>query len=133
MKNQPLCNFPALGLFYYPMTYSEKLQSPKWQKKRLEIFERDKWQCCRCGNNVSQLHVHHKTYEFGKDPWDYTDQNFMTVCEKCHSDIEYDKTIFNATVKYLLINNVSYYDLIGVLQMKYYEVKANVQKGQNNG
>lgn len=26
-------------------TYAEKLKDPRWQKRRLEIFERDDWTC----------------------------------------------------------------------------------------
>jgi 5-methylcytosine-specific restriction endonuclease McrA len=115
------------------MTYIEKLQSPQWQKKRLEILSRDQWSCCRCNDKEKSLHVHHKTYEFGKDPWDYHDSNFITLCEKCHSEVEYDKSIFNATIKFLLTNNISYYDLTGLLANKYWEVKATVQKEKNNG
>ena len=25
------------------MSYSDKLKDPRWQRKRLEIFERDNW------------------------------------------------------------------------------------------
>lgn len=104
-----------------------------WQKKRLEILSRDKWTCCKCGSTESQLHVHHKTYDYGNDPWDYEDDNFTTLCSKCHSEVEYDKALFNAMVKYLLRNNETYYDLFGDLIQRYNRAKANVQKGQKNG
>lgn len=51
--------------------YSERLKDPRWQKKRLEIFERDKWQCQFCEDKDSTLVVHHKDYVKGKEPWDY--------------------------------------------------------------
>lgn len=53
------------------LTYSDKLKSPKWQKKRLEIMKRDKFACKLCGDTETQLHVHHKEYINGNDPWDY--------------------------------------------------------------
>ena len=65
-------------------TYSEKLKDPRWQKKRLEIFERDKWMCKRCGQNDQTLHVHHLRYLPDKDPWDYENNLLLTLCSNCH-------------------------------------------------
>ena len=64
--------------------YSEKLKDPRWQKKRLEIFERDGWSCTNCGDKESPLAVHHLSYEKGKDPWDYKSEWLTTLCEPCH-------------------------------------------------
>lgn len=68
----------------YKSKYSEKLKDPRWQKKRLEVFERDGWKCQYCGDNKSTLHVHHFSYEKFKQPWEYSDDNFTTFCEFCH-------------------------------------------------
>lgn len=70
-------------------TYGEKLKDPRWQKKRLEIMERDKFTCQTCGDSNSELHVHHRLYERGKDPWDYPDENYVTLCAYCHQSIEH--------------------------------------------
>lgn len=67
-----------------PSAYSEKLKDPRWQKKRLEVFERDKWKCRGCGADKTTLHVHHLVYEKGKEPWDYDIKELMTLCESCH-------------------------------------------------
>lgn len=70
-------------------TYSEKLRNPNWQKKRLEIMERDKWSCLDCGSGLKDgktLHVHHIEYKFGVDPWNYPDTNYETLCLDCHAD-----------------------------------------------
>jgi hypothetical protein len=72
----------------YTMNYSEKLKDPRWQKKRLEVFERDEWSCQRCGDGENTLTVHHLSYSAGKEPWDYPLDNFMTLCQSCH-DYEY--------------------------------------------
>lgn len=64
--------------------YSELLKDPRWQKKRLEIMQRDDWSCQHCGERESQLHVHHKYYDNGKYPWDYPDGALITLCDKCH-------------------------------------------------
>ena len=66
------------------MTYQEKLKDPRWQKKRLAIMERDEWTCQECRNNKSQLHVHHKFYIKGNDPWDYPDEALTTLCGESH-------------------------------------------------
>jgi hypothetical protein len=66
------------------MTYAEKLKDPRWQKKRLEILNRDEWMCQRCQDNESTLHVHHLSYTAGKEPWEYESDNFTTLCEGCH-------------------------------------------------
>jgi hypothetical protein len=66
------------------MTYAEKLKHPKWQRKRLEIMQRDDFTCQKCGDDENTLHVHHKKYKKGKEPWDYNDNDLITLCEKCH-------------------------------------------------
>lgn len=68
-------------------TYSEKLKDPRWQKLRLEILERDGWRCQCCGDAKSTLHVHHKYYESGFDPWDYDQGTLETLCETCHESM----------------------------------------------
>ena len=47
------------------MEYAEKLKDPRWQKKRLEILERDAWVCQKCFDTKSTLHVHHRIYNGG--------------------------------------------------------------------
>ncbi len=65
-------------------SYSEKLKNPKWQKKRLEISERDNWTCQICSDSESEFIVHHKNYEKGKDPWDYDNNDLISLCVNCH-------------------------------------------------
>ena len=66
--------------------YSKKLLDPRWQKKRLEIFNRDHFYCQQCFDNESTLHVHHKRYFSGKEPWDIEDKYLVTLCEECHAN-----------------------------------------------
>lgn len=66
------------------LTYSEKLKNPKWQRKRLEIFQRDNWACVNCESTTECLRVHHKKYIYGNDPWDYDNSFLETLCHKCH-------------------------------------------------
>ena len=62
--------------------YSELLKDPRWQKKRLEIMNRDNWTCQSCFSTDITLHVHHLRYS-GK-PWEAPDICLITLCEKCH-------------------------------------------------
>lgn len=65
--------------------YKEKLKDPRWQRKRLEIFQRDDWRCKRCGDTKSELNVHHKRYKRGYEPWEYADHYLETLCRPCHT------------------------------------------------
>ena len=69
--------------------YSEKLRDPRWQKLRLQVFERDGWRCLSCGDSTKTLAVHHKRYERGLEPWEYPLDSLMTLCEPCHQE-EYE-------------------------------------------
>lgn len=64
--------------------YFKKLKDPRWQKKRLEVFERDEWACQICFDNEATLNVHHKYYIWKADPWDYPNDALITLCEECH-------------------------------------------------
>jgi hypothetical protein len=78
------------------MEWKEQYKHPKWQKKRLEILERDEYMCIRCCDNESTLHVHHKYYDSDKLMWDYPDSCYLTLCNECHW-LEHEAIkIFNA-------------------------------------
>jgi hypothetical protein len=65
-------------------TYSDKLKSPTWQKRRLTILNRDSFKCKWCGDDKSTLHIHHLGY--GQDPLTVEDKLLITLCEKCHEE-----------------------------------------------
>lgn len=71
-------------------SYSEKLRDPRWQKRRLEIFERDNFSCTACGSSDKTLHVHHLYYCKGREPWEYPNFCLNTRCEDCHKSAEAD-------------------------------------------
>ena len=71
------------------MTYAEKLKDPRWQRKRLEILERDGFKCIKCGDTKKTLHVHHVAYLRKTEPWDHPSSGLLTLCETCHSRAEY--------------------------------------------
>lgn len=64
--------------------YADQLKDPRWQRKRLQILERDNWVCTNCGNANNTLHVHHRYYVHGAAPWDYDDSSLVTLCGVCH-------------------------------------------------
>ena len=109
------------------MSYSLKLKDPRWQRKRLEILQRDNFQCTCCGDTESEIHVHHSYYEYGKEIWDYEDSTLFTLCSDCHyahtisqkkikemmRTIQYDQLyIFEKVVSYCSLMNPYDLDLV---------------------
>lgn len=66
-------------------TYFEKLKDPRWQKKRLEALQAADFHCEICGDGESTLHVHHKQYFKGREPWEYEVKQLAVLCGDCHS------------------------------------------------
>ena len=87
------------------MSYSLKLKDPRWQRKRLEILQRDNFQ----------------------EIWDYEDSTLFTLCSDCHyahtisqkkikemmRTIQYDQLyIFEKVVSYCSLMNPYELDLV---------------------
>lgn len=71
------------------MKYEDLLKDPRWQKRRLEIMQRDNFTCQHCGNGLNDgvpLNVHHIRYRRNLMPWEYGDADLTTLCEKCHKE-----------------------------------------------
>ena len=66
-------------------TYFQKLLDPRWQKKRLSILEDAEWKCEQCLSSENTLHVHHKSYITGLEPWEYERFQLVVLCSECHS------------------------------------------------
>ena len=98
------------------MKYKDKLKHPKWQRKRLETFQRDEWSCQNCGETELTLHVHHKHYERGKNPWEYNIDDLVTLCDRCHIE----KHLFAESA---IENLDTFIDTLSVDIAKYYELK----------
>lgn len=72
--------------------YGEKLRDPRWQKKRLEVFERDNWTCQACGDFEEELQVHHMKYK--GEPWEVALEDLETLCWSCHQNVsEFQKVM----------------------------------------
>lgn len=67
----------------------EQYKDPRWQKRRLQIMERDKFGCQSCGLTGRTLNVHHFVYKRGKDIWDYKDDELITLCNECHEALHF--------------------------------------------
>ncbi len=64
------------------MKYSEKLANPKWQKKRLEVLQRDNFKCRLCGDEETELQVNHLKYT--GEPYEAPLEDLETLCCHCH-------------------------------------------------
>jgi len=82
------------------MKYIEKLKNPKWQKKRLEILNRDNFKCRNCESDEKCLQIHHLIYN-DCEPWEYENRNLITLCEDCHKEEEFQKNFTNMGIDYL--------------------------------
>jgi len=100
-------------------TYLKKLKDPRWQKKRLEVFERDEWACQICFDTELTLNVHHKYYLKGCDPWEYPLEALVALCEDCHVDekenrYEQERLLLLALKKHFFAEDIerlaSYFD-----------------------
>jgi hypothetical protein len=63
--------------------YHELLKDGRWQRKRLEIMQRDDFKCRECGT-TNDLNVHHIRYIAGRKPWEYDNGDLVTLCGSCH-------------------------------------------------
>jgi hypothetical protein len=65
-------------------SYAELLADERWQERRGPILERDgyacRWRDCRSKDG---LQIHHTFYD-GRLPWDYEDDDLITLCEQHH-------------------------------------------------
>ena len=63
--------------------YRELRKDGRWQRKRLEIMQRDDFKCRECGT-TNDLNVHHIRYIEGRLPWEYDNGDLVTLCGTCH-------------------------------------------------
>lgn len=65
--------------------YAQKLQDPRWQRKRLEVMQAADWKCVICGDKDEELNVHHPAYSANCEPWDYPRAQLECLCKTCHT------------------------------------------------
>lgn len=110
------------------MDYKEQMKSPKWQKRRLEIMNRDNFTCQMCGDTENELHVHHIKYLEDMNYWDYPDNLLITLCSRCHGreHLHKDETIFSLIED---LNNIgsTYTEICFILAYAYFNLKKKTE------
>nr|DAI47217.1 MAG TPA: NinG recombination protein [Caudoviricetes sp.] len=101
------------------LSYNEQIKSPHWQKRRLQILQRDNFTCQICGSTEKTLHVHHLCYRKDAKIWDYPDNTLITLCEDCHRmehkmQSENDYSVTNL-INDLLISGFTNFELVSIL------------------
>ena len=75
--------YPNLYLIYDKKIDPGELLDTK-RFSDLEIIDCSNWNRRDIKECTYQLHVHHKYYVLGNDPWDYDNQALVTLCHECH-------------------------------------------------
>ena len=66
-------------------TYRDDIRDPRWQRKRLNVMDRDHYTCQLCRSSSNYLNVHHLYYLPGHRIWEYENEALVTLCDDCHS------------------------------------------------
>lgn len=91
-------------------SYAQKLLDPRWQKKRLEVLDAADWACEVCGDAQTTLHVHHKQYIKGREPWEYDKDQLAALCKCCHDTTHGAHDILMDVVSRLPIDGMKWID-----------------------
>lgn len=92
-----------------------------WQRKRLEIMQRDDFTCQFCGDKETTLNTHHILYLSSRNPWQYEDDCLITICEKCHEEEEKMKDADPYLLNALGLAGLSRHQLFAIaLQLRRY-------------
>lgn len=115
-------------------TYSEKLKDPRWQRLRLEAMDEAGWECVKCSDSESTLHVHHKQYLRGKEPWDYDISQLAVLCESCHEKLHQEHDRLVEVIFHLPLDGMKWIDrdkaaclIAGALGLDSFEVNSPEQ------
>jgi hypothetical protein len=66
----------------------DRYRTKEWRAFREEIIRLDEGCCARCGRSMTDgaiLHVHHKSYIRGREPWEYPYAACESLCQSCHA------------------------------------------------
>lgn len=100
------------------MKIEDQIKSPQWQKKRLEVLQRDNFQCQICGSTEKTLHVHHLYYKDNLNYWEYPDIAYITLCEDCHNREHKVRDSINQIVRHFNkcgITNTEIYEFLEIV------------------
>ena len=99
------------------MTYLEQIKNPMWQRKRLEIFERDEFMCQSCGDTENQLQVHHKKYIKNSLIWEYKNNDLITLCDECHEETTELKRELKLKIDNYFVFSDTLIDIIKIVEL----------------
>ena len=68
------------------MPYKEQFSNEKWKAFRTFIFAVRGKECEMCGEEKN-LCIHHIKYKSNKKAWEYTCNDVMVLCKKCHEKV----------------------------------------------
>lgn len=91
-------------------------KDPRWQRKRLERFEAAQWKCQECASKSKELNLHHYWYEKGNEVWDYPDECFAVLCDRCHVAWHEKKLFIDKQLRFSLLEMDQVAGLIAGLQ-----------------
>lgn len=68
-------------------TQAKEYNSSLWRARCLQIICADGGKCCQCGRKEPDviLQIHHKKYIPGRKPWEYPQEDLITLCKGCHA------------------------------------------------
>lgn len=96
-------------------TYLEQLKDPRWQKRRLEIMSQNSFSCENCGDDSSQLHVHHKEYFKDKKLWEYGNRQLMCLCDSCHESFHSKEDLLKMMCSFLDLDGPFGRDIVALI------------------
>lgn len=67
-------------------TYNEQLKDQRWKAFRQFVFAVRGCKCEMCGYREN-LQVHHPKYTKGRAAWEYTCNDVVVLCDKCHKKV----------------------------------------------
>lgn len=84
------------------MDYKTQIRTSQWQRKRLEIMQRDDFKCRICTSD-GFLNVHHLYYLPNVVIWDYDSEGIITLCQECHEKITHDLPKLSGIVAFQIL------------------------------
>ena len=89
-------------------TYQEKLLDPRWQRKRLEVFNAAGWRCQECGADDQTRAAHHIFYPSCLEgPWDVPSEILLCLCEFHHRERQaVEQVMFVEIAKHMARMNI---------------------------
>jgi len=86
----PICDYCISSVKCREVHELDQIQkayhTPKWFKVKESVIKRDKYQCVLCESKTN-LQAHHKIRARESMDWFYSENNCITLCQKCHLDL----------------------------------------------